>query len=128
MPSSALRSVLGLAILLAAGADGCSSGAKDSTQAAKAPSIVGDWVTDKTESQLGTIVTRYRFGKDGSFHGRVEFVDRPTPPIVVAGTWVVRGNTLGTKVDDQERTSAFRFDGGELILEQYGSVLRFHRK
>ena len=131
MPSSVLRSALGLAILLLPGTGGCSSGAKDSTTAtspAKAPSIVGDWVTEETPSALGTIVTRYRFGKDGDFHGRVEVVNKPVPPIVVAGTYKVRGNTLDTKIDDQLRTSTFRFDQDELILEQYGSVLRFHRK
>jgi hypothetical protein len=131
MPSPALHSVLALSILLSLGAPGCSSGAKDSTAAtspAKAPSIVGDWVTEKTPSALGTIVTRYQFGKDGDFHGRVEVVDKPVPPIVVAGTYKVHGDTLDTKIDDQWRASTFRFDNGELILEQYGSVLRFHRK
>ena len=59
MTSSALRSVLGLSLLLSLGAAGCSSGAKDSTSATTASSIVGDWVTEKTPSQLGTMVTRY---------------------------------------------------------------------
>jgi len=128
MTSSALRSVLGLSLLLSLGAAGCSSGAKDSTSATTASSIVGDWVTEKTPSQLGTMVTRYQFGKDGDFHGRVEFVDSPMPPIVVAGRYVVRGSSLDTKIDDQTRTSTFRFDKDELILEQNGNVLRFHRK
>ena len=131
MRSPALHSVLALSILLSLGAPGCSSGAKDSTSsssATKAPTLVGDGVTEETESALGTIVTRYRFGKDGDFHGRVEVVNKPMPPIVVAGTYKVHGNTLDTKIDDQFRASTFRFENGELILEQYGSVLRFHRK
>jgi hypothetical protein len=74
------------------------------------------------------MVTRFQFGKDGNFHGRVEFVDSPMPPIVVAGSYVVRGSSLDTKIDDQTRTSTFRFDKDELILEQNGNVLRLHRK
>jgi len=50
------------------------------------------------------------------------------PSIVVAGRYVVRGSSLDTKIDDQTRTSTFRFDKDELILEQNGNVLRFHRK
>lgn len=130
MPSSPLRSVLGLSTLLALGAAACNSGSTTSTTdpTAAAPSIVGVWETDKTPSKLGTIVTRYQFGKDGDFHGRVGFLDAPAPPVLVEGRYAVRGNTIRTKIDEEERTSTFRFDKDELVLEENGNVLRFHRK
>src|SRR5262249_13380852 len=91
-------------------------------------SVVGDWETAKTPSNLGTTVTLYQFGKDGDFHGRVSFVDSPMPPAVITGTYVVRRNIIETRIADQVHSATFRFDKDELVIEENGTVLRFHRK
>jgi hypothetical protein len=91
-------------------------------------SLVGEWETEPTLSQLGRIVTYYQFGDDGVFTCKMTFVDAKLPPMSRSGSYLVRGKTIDFTTEAKEATATLAFEDDMLVLSEGRDVFRLKRK
>ncbi len=91
-------------------------------------SLIGEWQSDESPSQFGTVVTRVRFGEDGTYSSTVTFIDAPLPSRTVDGTYQLEGHSILATAAGRKHSIRFSFEGEVLVLTEGSDVFRVRRQ